>query len=881
MKTYLTFIFVFGLTLSSIGQRTLFYNSKVFGRTDPTSWFIVDHGKVAAIGDGRTLPDDSRFDRAVNLESRTVLPGIVDSHIHFIDGGLGMIQVNFSTVHDGSSLARYISERKNQLLDGLFIGRDLSYEAIKDIASPIKFLDDQLGQTPAIIFLKSGHAAVVNTSAMNKLGFNRTTKIEDGEIQKAEDGEFTGVLLEGAAMEANRLIGAMFSQATIEKAILAIQERALAYGITTIGDNTFNPWYYKIYQQMQINGSLKVRVRARSYGRIAETDGLMKGLGQKHLGFIGGGVDFDRVKYHAIKYFEDMSLSVPDGHTDVVVPGGKVYLGLDEVRDIFAVHPSSVIAFHVQGKAGLNNILTALESGGKKHPRHVIDHAGYVSEREVQRIGELGLGVTLIGGQTFDYERLSRFYALHDPTFNPAELLDMRLKFVKTRAALTSDFPYGMDTTFEKYAHIDGLNPFPLMAANASGRYPDGSPIVGFENKTLSTEDAIRSYTENGAFVLGEENLFGKIDVGYEADFIVLKSEPRGAMDLYTTEVGTTYVHGEKVFELGQATVANTRLRKVSNKDYAVSPVIGYDPTLGMILGAAYFKFPLKVPGTYFDAQLQTLTSGKVNAMVNLTKFELRKNVNFGLSASYSNFFQYYFGEGNRTDAGNYSKLYADTYRVRPEFVFKSRAKIQWILFAEARGRREVKTTDENGQLIDRIVPDENRIAYGFTFRRDTRDNTFSTKKGVLYQLTTQVVPGANEQTFIQVQGEIRHFRYIGRPDLVLSSRIAAGYTFGSVDYLFNYSLGGPFALRGDYSNRFRGDKYYVGQLELRFPIYKRLSGAMFTDAGDVTSNEWLKPTVTYGGGIRFALNENIKLRLDYGKAKDQTGVFFTFSEAF
>ena len=63
--------------------------------------------------------------------------------------------------------------------------------------------------------------------------------------------------------------------------------------------------------------------------------------------------------------------------------------------------------------------------------------------------------------------------------------------------------------------------------------------------------------------------------------------------------------------------------------------------------------------------------------------------------------------------------------------------------------------------------------------------------------------------------------------------------------------------------------------------MYKIFSGVAFFDAGDVTDHDFSKPKYTCGIGLRVALSENIKLRFDYGIAKDQQGVFFTFSEAF
>ena len=93
--------------------------------------------------------------------------------------------------------------------------------------------------------------------------------------------------------------------------------------------------------------------------------------------------------------------------------------------------------------------------------------------------------------------------------------------------------------------------------------------------------------------------------------------------------------------------------------------------------------------------------------------------------------------------------------------------------------------------------------------------------------------------------------------------------------------MGGAYTLRGFYSNRFRGSRYYAGQMEMRFPLYGRFSGAGFMDVGDITDGAFTGARLSYGCGIRFALNANVKLRLDYGTSNDQNGVFFTFGEAF
>lgn len=877
------------MLLPLLGQaQVLYYNGKIFtgNRSQPwVDYFIVHNGTITGTGTGH--PDPDNIPKSVNLHGQLVIPGIVDSHIHFIDGGLTLLQVNLGAIQDPHELEQELERTKDRLLDGVYVGRNLTPMVLNSTSHPVSLLDKYFPATPAVIFLKGGHAAIANTRALTYFGFHREKR--GTEVGRDSLGQLTGYLFEAAAMEANQAIGQRCSQETIERAILAVQDKAIRYGITLIGDNTFNPYHYKIYQEMQKRGTLKIRVRARSYGRIPETSMLMQGLGRKHLGFIGGGVDPEFVSYHASKHFVDRSLSLsPDAQNQE--PGGQPYLEVEQIKNLFLTHSKEVFAFHVQGRRGIENILTAIQQTGTTR-RHILDHAGYTSDSLLQAIAGQNLAVTMIASQLFDAPAISRYYTLHDKSFQSDDLLNYRNNYLITGAALSSDYPYGMDTTFKSFPEIDGLNPLANLAAQHLGQYPDGTQIPGMKGKTLSLEEALVAYTHRGAFALGEEGRFGMIHPGYRADFAILDSTLliKGNIGIYSSRVLQTYIAGECVYPSPSVPITNHLLHtSVQPSDYALSPIIGYDPALGMILGGAYFRFPLKMPGQYVDAQLQVISQGKVNLQSTYTAYGIRRNLNVTVNGSYTTFFQYYFGEGNQTVSDQYAVLYANAWKVKPE--------LQWLLtdhhqlnfFADVRSRNETGATNPQGtDLNQRFFPDGTGSALGLSFLKDTRDNTFSTHMGTLRQISLQYIPAAwntaKAGEVVQVAGEIRHFRYLHlrRTQVVLATRLAAGWSFGTPDYLYRYTLGGSFALRGYYNNRFRGDRYYLGQVELRFPVYRRLSGVAFVDGGDIADDGFRKPKWTWGAGIRFALNENIKLRLDYGVAKDQQGVFFTFSEAF
>ncbi len=900
MRFSVSFSVLIAVLSTVSAQRVLYVNGRVFTADSSdsfASYFVTEGGRFTEVG--HELPPDrlTSFDRRVDLGGATVIPGIVDSHIHFIDGGLGMLQVSFFDVADHAEMQSRIRETKDQLLDGIYVGRDLGYPPLQGIAEPLPFLDGLFPDVPAVIFLKSGHGAIANSAAMELMGFTPRTRIADGTIGSNAQGGLTGYLFEGAAMEASKQISGHYSAATIERAVLRAQHKALAYGITTIGDNTFSPYHLNVYQQLQRHGLLKLRVWARSYGRIPQTAGLMAGLGQKKLRLIPSGVDLMRVHYHAMKFFEDMSLSVPADAAQAQEPGGRVFLDEAELKDLFLLHPEQTLAFHVQGEQGLGLLLNAIGTYGPRlnAHRHVIDHAGYASPDQVRRIHELGLGVTIIGGQLFDHEALARYYGRSMQgtarTFLPAQLLDTRTKVVVARGALSSDFPYGMDTLYADHPELDGLNPFAAMAVNVTGRHPDGTPIAGVGGKTINVREAVRSYTANGAYVLGAEQAFGTIAAGRQADFVVLDRAvfEADAMDLYRTTVQRTFIQGEEVYNASDTTVGPSVLSapvKVGSSDYAISPVIGYDPTLGLILGGAYFRFPLRTPGSYFSTQLQAILTGQVNVMLDYTRYSLFKRADLAVAGSFSDYFQYYFGEGSSTDADVYTKLFASVYKVRPELSYDLHRGWRSTVFADLRGRHETKQLDHEDMDLGRTAfPDEHTLGLGATIQGDTRDNPFSTRKGILGRLEVMHVPsdlnvvGNGAATLFQA--DLRAFRYLYSARYVLAARLFGGYAIGDPSYLFRYTLGGAYILRGFYGNRFRGSRFYAGQLEMRFNLIGRFGGAGFVDAGDIGDGELNRMRLSYGGGIRFALTANVKLRLDYGTSNDQSGVFFTFGEAF
>jgi len=875
-------------------QGTLFHNGNILTQDSlrpNATWFVVDDGRFLAVGGPGEDPPSSV--QRVDLQGRTVMPGIIDAHIHFVDAALSSGRFDLGAVNDTATLRQRIMELARTSGDPVIVGRNLPPAVLEGLSSPRAWLDGCVPDRAVVLMLKSGHAAVAGSNALRMLGFGPSSRIKDGSLGRTTDGELDGWLYEAAAMRALEEAGARLTDRTLVPAILDQQQRALRYGITTIGDNTFAPYHLRIDQALEREGLLKLRVRARSYGRIPATHELMNGMGMRKMGFIGPRNDFDRVRYHAIKLFEDMSLSRPAGAHDHTGPGGKVFLPERKVLDEFLLHPRSTFAFHVQGKPGAENILQAWSQARPKVTphRHVLDHAGYITTGQVERAADLGLAITVLAPQAYDLDRLLRDYAHSTPPIDTADLLNARPKVRLARAALTSDLPYGMDTVFAAYPRVDGLNPFGNMAALVEGRFPDGTPIAGMQGKTLTIDEALAAYTRNGAFALGDEEHAGRIASGTWADFIVLDSDPRTVAPngLKDVQVLETYVAGEKVYDHAATnSTASTPLpHRIRPYDYNVSPVFGYDPTVGFIAGGAFFRYPLRTPGHYVDAQAMFSMQGQLSTQVNYQRFGLSKRSDGRVALGYTNMVQYYFGEGDSTKASGYDQVYADRINARPELIWKFGTKLRATLLADHRSRTEREVKDAEGTLITgRIAPDERSTAMAAELSWDTRDAVFSAHRGVFARAGLSYLPasftnatGGND--LVQLNAELRAFRYLGSARWVLAARLRTGWSFGTSTYLFRYTLGGQDLLRGYYSNRFRGDDHLAGQLELRYAVTGRWTLVGFADAGAIGDGRLGRTLSSSGFGFRFAIKEQVVLRLDMGYGADQSGVFFTFGHTF
>jgi outer membrane protein assembly factor BamA len=322
---------------------------------------------------------------------------------------------------------------------------------------------------------------------------------------------------------------------------------------------------------------------------------------------------------------------------------------------------------------------------------------------------------------------------------------------------------------------------------------------------------------------------------------------------------------------------------KKKEKGHSVAPVIGYDPTYSFVVGAAYF---------YMDSDLSFAVDANTNfggvyQLHARAVHQFSKSWNYEIRLAGMKGFEAYYGNGGDTLPGNYQQLWGDRYTTRLQLSHQLTDHFSLGAFTELRGRSE--GSGPNG-IYPRVAPDQNVGAVGVSVKLDSRkDKTRSNDGVVLTTELTQSFPSFNspsQKPFTQLESSFVVYKDVMGdflPGVVAAFQLAGGISDGEVPFAYRYRFGGAGKMRGYLENRFRGNRYYLQQTELRVPIWRMIGGAFSLGFGDISDRDFTAPKMCYGMGIRIGLPPDwvSQIRIDVGFARDQMGVFAEFGQTF
>jgi predicted amidohydrolase YtcJ len=502
----------------------------------------VKGSRIVAVGKNfrvsETIGEDTEV---VDLEGRTVLPGLIDSHMH--PGSYGVFWVRGVKCGPDVESIEELLERIKDKADATPAGRWILGYALDDVKlgryPSRRELDAVTPENPLYIQRRDGHIGVANSLALEAAGIKRDTPDPPhGKIDRDEDGEPTGVLRESA----KDLVSGMFPPYTVEEYVEGLKhvfDEFIGLGLTTVHASMTDSTEFRAMQRLRRDGELKLRVCVHASGR---EEGILESL-------IAAGVQTpfgdDWLKLTEVEWVFDTSTS---GRTAAYYDpyvgepnnyGILLYDQEDITERVARAHKAGIrIGLDGIGDRGIDRALDAIEAALKEQPRedhrHRIEHCCYVPPPIQKRLKELGVIDASANG------------FLHD--------LGDAYKANRGEGQMRWMWPHRtlIDRGIPAPAHSDCpvCSPNPWLGIYGLFTRKTSSGDTLYAGEGITPMEAIKAYTVDGAYSAWEEDIKGSIEPGKLADLVVVDRDPLTIPrdDLKEIETIMTIVDGKIVY---------------------------------------------------------------------------------------------------------------------------------------------------------------------------------------------------------------------------------------------------------------------------------------------------------------------------------------------
>ncbi|HWZ35746.1 MAG TPA: amidohydrolase [Mucilaginibacter sp.] len=498
--------------------------------------FVVDNGKIVAIGDSGKLVEKYLAREVIDAKGKTIYPGFIDTHAHFLEYGMGLQQVNLKGLKSWQQVLDTVKVYAERNPEGWVIGNGWDQNLWAGHKFPDKAKLDQLFPVrPVILNRVDGHGAIVNQAALNIAGIKPGQKISGGEIETI-NGKLTGILLDNAISMVTRKVPDP-TDTLIQNALLSAQRNCVAVGLTTVDDCGLPYTMVNTISELQHRGSLKMRMYVLLSDKQENYDYLFKrGV------FKTPGLDVRGFKVYADGALGSRGACLLKPYADQPRRSGFLRSSKQHFEDIakMIADKGFQMATHAIGDSANRVILKiyARVLKGKNDRRWRIEHAQVVATEDIKLFGEYNI-----------IPSVQPTHATSDMYWAGQRLGAGRLKSAyayKQLLAQNGWLPLGTDFP------VENINPIYTFYAAVVRKDLKGFPAGGFQmENALTREQALRGMTIWAAKANFEEKEKGSIEVGKYADFVITDKDlmKAGDADLPNIKVLKTYINGEKVYE--------------------------------------------------------------------------------------------------------------------------------------------------------------------------------------------------------------------------------------------------------------------------------------------------------------------------------------------
>ncbi len=517
LKTNLIFLFLISLFISCTTNKQIdliVYNAKVYtvdSLFSTVEAFAVNNGVIVELGDSQDLLNKYDAKEKLDVEGKFIYPGFYDAHAHFFMLAEGMDEVNLVGSKSFDEVLERLKAYASANPDKKWIignGWDQNLWEVKDFPTKDS-LDKYFPNIPIYLTRVDYHAALANTSALQKASLDSAYFVEGGVISVNEEGLPDGILIDNAMQLVQSHIPKQQNSALL-KILRRAQDSLLSVGLTSIVDAGLTKEQIESLKIFYNEDSLAIR----DYAMVLANEQSVKDY------LRSGTFESDRLTVRSFKLMADGALGSRGAcllHPYHDAPTNGFLLQSPEEFDKVIrrlANSNFQVNTHAIGDSANRIILDTygkyLKDGKKRRWR--IEHAQIIAPNDFDKFKEFQI-----------IPSVQPTHATSDMYWAEDRIGPDRIKGAYAYKKLLEEYgllALGSDFPVEHYNPLYGFHA--AVARVDKVGFPEG----GFQmENAITREQALRGMTIWAAYSCFQEKKRGSIEKGKDADFVILEDD--------------------------------------------------------------------------------------------------------------------------------------------------------------------------------------------------------------------------------------------------------------------------------------------------------------------------------------------------------------------
>ncbi|UTP72690.1 amidohydrolase [Alteromonas sp. LMIT006] len=512
------------LGAASASEKTAWVNANGYtigadGKLTQFRQMMIEDDKIVAIGNAIAIPEGVQV---IDAQGKTVLPGLIDAHGHILGLGQGLFEIDLRGTRSEAEAVKRVKDfiGLNPQADWV-VGRGWNQVLWDNQQFPSKSSLDALNiDKPIVLSRIDGHASWVNSAALQVAGIDSaTTSPSGGEIVKDAQGQPTGLLIDNAMYIVEKNIPPVDDR-LLAKYLDKASEHLLSLGITSAHDAGISAQVVDFFTRSAPDLDFRI------YAMIAATDPQLSQLLQKgHIADDAGMLSIRSVKVYGDGALGSRGAALIAPYSDDPDNVGLLVTSEEAMPDLFreVIGAGFQLNYHAIGdranRLGLETFAQTFKIFPENNARHRIEHAQVIAPEDLSLFPKYGIIASM-----------QPTHATSDMNMAEDRLGKHRLQGAYAWQTLLE---MGADIAFGSDFPVELANPFHGLHAAITRQNAEGKPKGGWlGHEAVTREQAFKGFTLDAAYAAFQEDMIGSLEVGKQADFIVIDR------DIFTVDEG-------------------------------------------------------------------------------------------------------------------------------------------------------------------------------------------------------------------------------------------------------------------------------------------------------------------------------------------------------